>query len=271
MQRLVFISLAVLLWSCSGSPAEEASDAEKPSPVDPYGLSDSIRQLYQQYQLALEDSMPLECRPEKGKVNPADAAPADTTFFVFREHLREVVGNKDIFGLLGNVDEQIKIGFGAEDGLKAFIRAWELDSPEKVPESPLWDELAQILVLGGQFQEQGDYFEAPYPSTCFPADAPIEAIEAQVVTGAGVRMRAGPGLNTQVLKILSYDILQYLETTPIEEKIADEVHPWVKVKTIDGTEGFVYGKFLRSPIDLRAGFQRADNGRWKLVTLLAGD
>jgi hypothetical protein len=271
MRNLWYLVLGMMLWSCAG-PATDGGDATATSPpMDPYGISDSVRQLYQRYQTALEDPMPLSCRPERGKVNPADAAPSDTTFFVFREHLRQVVADKDIFGLLGQVDEQIKIGFGADNGLKAFIRAWELDSPEKVPESQLWPELAEVLSLGGQFSGQGDYFEAPYLDPCFPPSTTIDIMESVVVTGAGVRMRSGPGLNTQVLKTLSYDILQFIETTPIEERIGGEVHTWVQVKTLDGVEGFVYGKFLRSPIDLRAGFRRAENGRWKLVTLLAGD
>jgi hypothetical protein len=40
---------------------------------------------------------------------------------------------------------------------------------------------------------------------------------------------------------------------------------------MDATEGFLYGKFYRSPIDFRAGFEKKKNGQWKMVRLLAGD
>ena len=89
--------------------------------------------------------------------------------------------------------------------------------------------------------------------------------------GAGVRLRSGPGLSTQILKTLSYDLVKLVEMTPTEETIGGETHPWIKVQLADGTEGFLYGKFYRSPLDFRAGFQQDEAGQWKLVRLLAGD
>ena len=148
---------------------------------------------------------------------------------------------------------------------------WELDSPDKIPQSNLWSTLETLLPLGGQFNDygKGAYFEAPYLGPCWPATA--EPYEFGAVIGAGVRLRSGPGLSTQILKTLSYDLVEYLETTPTEETISGETHPWIKVRLADGMEGFLYGKFYRSPLDYRAGFQKNDAGQWQMVLLVAGD
>lgn len=266
---LILLGLA---YACSSDSNSETTTAEtETSSAEAMTVTDSIAQLYHRYFQALADTYPPKCNPERGKVNPADAAPQDTFFFIFREQLREIVANKDIFALLPHVDDQIKTGFGADGGLQSFIRMWELDSPEKIPQSKLWSTLATVLSLGGQFHDydKSAYFEAPYLGPCWPAEA--EPYEYGAVMGAGVRLRGGPNLNTKILKNLSYDLVKYIETTPIELTISGETHPWIKVQLGDGTEGFLYGKFYRSPLDFRAGFQKNAQGQWKMAMLLAGD
>lgn len=266
--KFTFIFLSVILLSCNTEPPKETAQDEQ-AIIAPTGISNELKAQYEQYYQAIEKPFPTTCIAELNKVNPADAAPLDTVFFVFREQLKEIVAEKNIFKLLKHVDQNIKIGFGAENGLQAFIVAWDLSSEEKIPDSELWPTLADVLNLGGLFNGQGNYFEAPYLDQCYPHDK--DAFETGAVIGAGVRMRAGPNLDTKVLKNLSYDILDYIETTPIELKIGNETHPWIKVKTQDGIEGFIYGKFYRSPIDYRVGFEKKPNGEWKIVSLLAGD
>lgn len=267
----LLLAILLLANACQSGGTENAETDQSETPVNTAVVTDSITQVYQKYHGQLENVYPISCRPERGKVNPADAALQDTLFFVFREQLKSVVADKDIFSLLPHVGEQIKTGFGAENGLQSFIQMWELDSPEKIPQSKLWSTLETVLNLGGQFHTYGQSksFEAPYLGPCWPADA--EPYEYGAVMGAGVRLRSAPSLNTQILKTLSYDLVKYIETTPIEETIGGESHPWIKVQLVDGTEGFLYGKFYRSPLDFRVVFQQTSSGEWKISSLLAGD
>ncbi len=267
-KQITLLLIPLLLLSCQSESGQTANEDESATIVQPT-ITDSLRQVYYHYYNALEKPFPTHCVPERNKVNPADAAPLDTVFFIFREQLKEIVAKKDIFKLLEYVDGNIKVGFGAENGLKTFIDMWELNSPEQIPDSKLWPTLESVLHLGGLFNEKGDFFTAPYLDACYPANA--DAFETGAVIGAGVRMRAGPGLDTKVLGNLSYDILEMIETTPIEQTIGRETYPWIKVKTLDGVEGFIWGKFYRSPIDYRVGFQKKRLDGWKMVTLLAGD
>lgn len=269
--RILLLLIATLLLGC----VTEAPDTEQVKGTETRGAAattdqrDSLREAYLSYYAKLSDTLPRHCRPEAGTVNPADEAPTDTAFFVFREHLREVVAKRDIFGLLPLVDENIKVGFGAEGGLPDFIRAWELTEPDKVPQSPLWLTLSDLLALGGGFSDDGGYFEAPYISHCWPHDA--EPYEMGVIAGAGVRLRSAPSLQSDIVKVLSHKLVTHLEQTTVETAIDGRTFPWIKVRTPDGLEGYVYGRFYRSPLDYRAIFKRNDAGEWRLVTLVAGD
>ena len=79
-----------LLSACQTEPTNNNSQAGEAAPSSAPIITDSITQLYQTYMGLLENRYPLQCVAEQGKVNPADAAPQDTLFFVFRENLREI-------------------------------------------------------------------------------------------------------------------------------------------------------------------------------------
>ncbi len=269
-QFCLFLAVGMAFFSC-GRGGESAADQDG-SLADRSVASaraDSLREAYEIYYAALLDTLPENCRAERGKVYPADQAPADTAFFVFRESMRRAVAEKNIFDLLAGVDEDIKLGFGGEGGLKDFIALWELDSPEAVSSSPVWPVLADLLAQGGTFNDRHEWFEAPYVSSCWPEG--YEPMDHGLIAGAGVRLRADPGLNTQVVTTLSHDVVVYIERTAVFDVIGGEEHPWIKVKTLDGKEGFVYGKFYATPIGQRLIFQPNEEGEWKMTAMLAGD
>ncbi|MCB0638115.1 MAG: SH3 domain-containing protein [Lewinella sp.] len=267
---LALITLILLGTSCGTDTSPEAGSEPLPA-VASVQQRDSLREAYLTYYAQMPDTFPQRCRPEAGRLNPADEAPRDTAFFVFREYMREVVAERDIFKLLPLIDQDIKIGFGAENGLADFIRMWDLTEPEKVTQSRIWTTLEDILGLGGAFSNGGNgrYFEAPYLGPCWPDD--VDPFEYGAITGAGVRLRSAPSLQSQIVKVMSYDIVAYLETTSVEMALNGRNRPWIKVKTLDGLEGYVYGQFYRSSTDFRAAFSPDGAGNWRMVTLLAGD
>ena len=276
MRNIAYLPLLLLAFgSCRDDSTTTATEADATingdAAADAAIITPADAQRFARLLAEREEAYPLTCRPEDGKLYPADAAPSDTAFFLFRDSLLRIIAERDIFALLPHVSENIKASLGEDGGLPGFIRAWGLDQPDKIAQSPLWSELRRVLELGGQFIDRPGrlYFSAPYVDACWPAEADPTSYGA--VIGAGVRMRADPGLNTRVIKTISYDLVQYLETTPNYDTVGGERHPWIKVALADGTQGFLYGKFYRSPLELRAGFERDENGAWKLVMLLEGD
>ena len=230
---------------------------------------DSIRKLYQKKLAAKTKLLPEKQVLEAGKLYPVDEAQTDTSFFLFREDLLTAIQNKDIFSLVQHIDENIKCSFGDENGLSGFIKLWQLDSPSKTSSSPVWSTLEQVLNSGGTFDQDRQLFIAPYLYATFPDK--YDSFEYGAITGSGVRLRTEPGLQSQTIKNVSYEIVKLLGPSDKTETIQGETHPWVQVELLDGTSGYVFGKFVGSPIDFRAGFERQSNDRWKMIFLVAGD
>lgn len=237
--------------------------------VAPPSNMDSLRAQYLAFMQASANPMPLKQVLEIGKLNPVDEGPIDTLFFLFRENLKNTIRQKNVFGLLDAVDENIKNGFGDDNGFAAFVTQWALDKPETAADSKLWQILAEVLDLGGVFRDNQRTFLANYVSATWPPD--YDGYEYGSIIGSGVRLRSAPNLQSRTIISVSYDVVKILERTEKEETIGGETFPWVKLALLDGKEGFVYGKFLGSPVGYRAGFERKANGKWQMVFLLAGD
>lgn len=265
---LLWFPLSIVLLAACGSTSEtdeKATPAEEAAGLNP----DSIRQLYQQLLAARTDTLPASQVREAGKLYPVDEAPRDTHFFLFREQLLDAVQGRNLFHLMDVIHPQIKVDFGGSAGVADFVTTWQLDTPEKAEQSPVWDILEDVLRQGGSFADQGRLFTAPYVYATWPPD--FDAYEYVAITGSGVRVRSAPSLQSQTLTMVSYDILKRLETSPVEETIGGETHPWVKIQLPDEREGYVYGKYVRSSIDYRVGFEKQSSTRWLMTFLLAGD
>ncbi len=212
-------------------------------------------------------SWPTNPVVKKGKRYPFDNASKDPSFFAFREKLYDSVIENDLTFLSAIVHNDIKFSFGAENGKEDFFKAWNLDSnPER---SPLWHELEEILVLGGGFSVFDKIgFYAPYIYVLDDIEDPFTQV---VIIGENVRLRDQPSSKGKVIGSLSWDLADLLsEESSIEETINGETHLWQKVKSVNGETGYVYGKYIRSPIDFRAGFKQYD-GRWMMDLFIAGD
>lgn len=72
-----------------------------------------------------------------------------------------------------------------------------------------------------------------------------------------------------MLAVLSFDILPFAREAyeRMSEKQSEE---WTSVLLRDGRVGYVASRYLRSPIEHRAIFERK-NGRWWLTAFVSGD
>ena len=204
---------------------------------------------------------------DAGKFTPYDEATKDPSLMKFRARLWKAIQEKDVAFLTDALDQNIKIGFGDNNGKKAFIQQWQLYSNPK--NSNLWQELGNVLKLGGAFGQHSNYqFCAPYVSDLEDIEDPFEE---GIIIGEGVRLRAHPNSKGKVLKNLSWEKVGLLmQVDAQKEVIGGEEHYWQKVITSEDLEGFVYGKFIRTPVDYRAWFEKKDE-QWKMTSFLAGD
>jgi hypothetical protein len=196
------------------------------------------------------------------KLNPVDEAPKDPSFKAFRDRLLAAVKQRDETVLYESLDPQITNGFGGKGGITEFKTQWKMGGER----TRLWDELVTILSMGGSFSNVGGQksFCAPYVYSNFPDD--LDAYGYAAITGTGVRVRAAANLNAPVITALSHDIVQ-LDAEP---STSGDTSEWVKIIAPNGKKGYVFGKYIRRPIDYRACFEKKQ-GKWKMTVLVAGD
>lgn len=262
------LAFATFLLNCKRS-SEPQESAQTVAPAQIIERSPAaLRQTYVQRMAARKTPLPLKQEKSSGRLLPVDEAPLDTAFFVFREDLLDIVAKKDAHRLLAYVDPHIKCGFGTENGLPDFVRQWNLDAPEKVAGSPLWQQLEDVLQRGGVFGPGRQNFQAPYYAATFPETE--DALESAAINAREVRMREGPSLTGKVIQNISFEIVTIVDRSAEEETIEGRTYPWFKIRTRSGKEGWVYGRFIGLPAGYRAVFEPSGN-KWRMTVFLSGD
>lgn len=200
---------------------------------------------------------------QERQVFPVDKGKTDTSFNVFRENLIKAVKNRDKKSLLSSLDVNIKASFGGDHGIEDFKKYWKIDNSD----SKLWDELLSVLTGGGKFIKEGKnkLFCAPYSFTNFPED--LDAFEYQIIFGKNVNLRDRPDSSANIVAKLSYNVVRVFLVTSSH---IETDYSWLNVETLGGKKGFVRAKYVRSPIDYRACFEKK-RGKWKMTTFVAGD
>ncbi|MBP8129554.1 MAG: SH3 domain-containing protein [Candidatus Hydrogenedentes bacterium] len=208
---------------------------------------------------------------KEAQVLPADEAAHQPDFLEFRKQLIAAVAKRDRASLIEHLADDVSNELAGVLGLPEFISFYGLTGKTDTghDESFIWEELKEILALGGTFRDGA--FHAPYLTTQFPDE--FDAFEFAVITGKDVNVRQGPGTNTRVVAKKSYTIVRVLDWGDSPEatlSAGEKTYGWVRVGLPTGETGYVYGKYVRSPIACRAIFQKR-GGAWKLAIFVCGD
>ena len=196
------------------------------------------------------------------KLYPIDEAAQDSSLMLFRLRLIEALVERDTAFVYAHLAPEVKVSFGDTDGIESFKAIWQPGAPE----SPFWSTMAGIIGAGGIYEADPGYtdaeatFIAPYYFSAFPDE--YDAFEYGVVVGERVNVRSAPSTEGEVLTRLSYAIVRLPGTGSSDG--------WVPIELADGTEGFMASRYVKSPLDYRAGFEKID-GRWRMFFFVAGD
>lgn len=193
------------------------------------------------------------------RLRPVDEGSGDPSFQAFRRRLIAALRRDDRHYVFSIVDPKLTPGFGdPESGLAGLKEEWPLDEPGGGRWIELRETLLVLLAMGGSFRDGG--FWAPYIFSEWPQE--LDAFGYSAIIGRGVALRSKP--DGPVLRRLTYDIVK------VPEQKEGPDGGWFKVVTLDGREGYVAKRYVRSPMDYRAGFKK-QKGRWRLTALVAGD
>ena len=196
------------------------------------------------------------------KLYPVDDAVRDPSFFTFRSQLLQALQRRDTTYLYSVMAPQIKNSFGGDDSIAGFKRLWKIEQAN----SPVWEQLTQVLSMGGKLA--GNTFTAGYVFSHWP-DA-IDAFEFVAITGQNVSVRSEPSATATRIASLSFDIVALKDWQDLSEEGRLTADTWAQLELGDGRNGWVYGRYVYSPVGYRAMFEKR-YGRWLLVFLLAGD
>lgn len=207
------------------------------------------------------EGAPKESFP-RVKVPPVDDADQRPDFKAFREQFLEAIRNRDMKFLMEHVDPAISYSFREEFGRPGFLAHWKLkENPEK---SRLWNELDRLLRLGGVFtDEEQSFFIAPYTFINFPSF--IDGSNFAVALAEKAPVFESADVTSRVVANVSHEVVKWkYRPGPGDPEAFEEV----TIHT--GVRGYLQRKYLRSPIDFRAGFQN-QNGTWKMMFLVSGN
>ncbi len=196
-------------------------------------------------------------------VLPVDEGKNDASFLSFRQKLLEAVKKRDVKFVIGILDRNIKNSFGGDGGIEEFKEMWKINSPK----SEFWAEMLTVITNGGVFFDKNT-FTAPYSFDSFPKD--LDAFENQVIFGSKVNLRSKPKNSSKLISQLSYNVVKIDYEKSVKDKTNEEKYLWLKVETLGGKKGFINAKYVRSPIEYRAIFEK-NNGQWKIGAFISGD
>ena len=124
--------------------------------------------------------------------------------------------------------------------------------------------------MGGAFGNDKTSFTAPIFFANGDVPANTETYECSTIIGRNVNVRSKPSSKSKVITRLDYCVVRNSESKTGSETINGETYPWIAISTLDGVNGYVFGKYVRSIEDYRACFKKK-NGVWKMVFFIAGD
>ncbi len=212
------------------------------------------------------------------KMYPPTAEISDYTLSKFLTEFTLAVGKKDKSWILENMSSSMTNSWGGEGGIEEFKEYWNFDDPK----SRFWKVAEHLLILGGsKYHKESNSYWLPYTFTDWDKlKGNYEPYEHSLITGTKVNVRNEPNITTsKVVAQLNYDIVQLPINKSYETKDQhQEIEPnymgglsWEYICTLDNKIcGFVYWKFVTSPIGYRLGLTKT-NSQWKITHLVAGD
>ena len=240
----------------SPSPSESPSPAPTPSP-----------------QPKLDD-FPHQRIVLKDQTNPE--------FAKFRQQLQQAIQKRDARFVLALIPAKgLPIGFGASQTAK--------DLKLTDPKAPFWSLLEKAMGSNCGFADPNattaadgwicptvsrDFYQQYPPKPDTPPGLEYE-LSNVIVVGDRVNVRALASLNSEVVGILSNEVVKFdqrrFENSQEEQiKATDPISDWTPVILPNRKQGYVYNRYAYRSLENRAIFKKI-NGKWQITEMPGGD
>lgn len=217
-----------------------------------------------------------------------DEVQPGSEFAQFRQQFQQAVRDRDADFIRPRLPRtetgEIAFGFG-------IIPVEDLNLDQ--PNGWFWSVLEKAMSQGCHAQSAESYgipnvesqvwtcpgithaFEQQYP-TPPNAQGIDHYIDHMIVVGENVNVRAEPSIDSQVVGLLSNEVVQTYAAgwDQIYEKIGDQrpdpINGWTPVQLPNDKTGFVASRYAYAPLDPRLVFGKTE-GQWEILLIPAGD
>lgn len=211
---------------------------------------------------------------QPSKFPPINDIGKDKSLVTFVHQLKVAVQKKDKAYVLSVLDEKVMNSFDGEDNPAEFINIWDWEKDTV----SLWHYLGRVLELGGAFNiHPEDRYTVVFPYLCnIDLENGDEYFKVGVITGKNVNLREKPELSAKVVGQLTHDVVWFVEGEQVLRKTQGTNTfgdpEWYQIETIDHKKkGWVFWKYVYSPVNYRLFLFKDKKGNWKISTFLAGD
>jgi len=226
--------------------------------------------------MSLAIALTLQAVPaaaQEAPLQPVDAGAKDASWLQFHKRLVAAVEQRDLKFLLSILDPKVRNSFEKPDGVKSFVEQWDLDTPAKAKDSPLWNEMRSMLRFGAAPVEAAGgerLLCLPYVAVTFPPSIDPFLYAAVVTVDAPVFGK--PSSQAPIIATVSHQIVG-VEEWDLEDDVKSPQR-WVRVVLKTGI-GYMASEHVRSAIEARACFTRSrgktpNAGPWRMISLTVG-
>ncbi|MCT7984631.1 SH3 domain-containing protein [Laspinema sp. A4] len=224
-------------------------------------------------------SAPVASPDSEGRLILEDEAVPDSDFYQFRAQLREAVQNRNA-EFVGSIlpETGLAIGFSVPQTRENL----NLDDPQ----GRFWLILEKAVAIGCARAENpppynidpgSEIWVCPNVAQAFARQVPAPNAEEEVswqvdrvvVVGDNVNARSQPSLESETIATLSNEVVLLDRDRQLPETF-DPIDSWTAIRLSDDREGYVYNRYLYSPLESRALFGKI-NGEWQLLGMPGGE
>ena len=212
------------------------------------------------------------------RLYPPTVEISDNSLWKFLTELTLAVGKRDEAFITNHLSPKIINSFGGNGGIDEFLAKWKLGDKD----SRFWGIVERLLTLGGsKYIENSNTYSIPYIYTDWnKLENNYDGFFHSLIVGNNVNVRDAPNIRTsKVLGQFSHEVVKLPANKSFETRDQHQhIDPnpmggysWQYVCSLnDELCGFVYWKYVVSPIGYRMGFEKI-NGKWLIIFLVAGD
>ncbi|MCT7967937.1 SH3 domain-containing protein [Laspinema sp. D1] len=222
---------------------------------------------------------PVAPPDSEGRLILEDEAVPGSDFYQFRAQLREAVQNRNAPFVQSVVPEAgLTLGFSVPQTRENL----NLDDPQ----GRFWLILEKAIAIGCAPAENppaynidagSEIWVCPNVAQAFARQVPPPPsaegvswqLERVVVVGESVNARSQPSLDSEAIATLSNEVVQLDRDRQLPETF-DPIDSWTAIRLSDDREGYVYNRYVYSPLESRALFGKI-NGEWQLLGMPGGD